>query len=62
MLISVERGVRDEGGVEDVREEEGVGEDSSDDPNYEASGDEYLSEYETTDAGRGKNIGDMGYS
>jgi len=64
---NVERGVGDKGGVEDASVEEGVGEDSSDDPDYEASGDENLSEYETTDAededlytdvGRGKNMED----
>jgi len=53
---NVKKWVEDEGGVEDVvvekgvGEDEGVGEDSSDDPNYEASGDEKLSGYETTNA------------
>jgi hypothetical protein len=53
---NVEKGVVNEGSVEDasveegVGEKEGVGEDSSDDPDYEASGDENLSKYETTDA------------
>lgn len=64
---NVERGVGGKGGVEDANVEEGVGEDSSDDPDYEVSGDENLSEYETTDAEdedlytnvrRGKNMED----